>query len=203
MNAKATRVGWFWFRANFGRRWANYLTIVLLVGSMGGLALGSVAAARRTQSSYNAFLASTNPSDLSVTLYAPNVAGKLARLPYVRHVGVSSYSVNAFPAGKHGLPAFPKAIANGSVTNSGSLVGEYFSEDRVALVSGRMADPKKTNEFMADALAARALGWHVGESIRMYIYTDAQAGQPSFGIKAVKPALSLTIDRKSTRLNSS
>src|ERR1017187_9370370 len=193
MNARATRVGWFWFRANFGQRWANYLTIVLLVGSMGGLALGSVAAARRTQSSYNAFLASTNPSDLSVTLYAPNVAAKLARLPYVRHVGVSSYSVNAFPAGKHGLPAFPKAIANGSVTNSGSLVGEYFSEDRVALVSGRRADPKKANEFMADALAARALGWHAGESIRMFIYTDAQTAQPSFGVKAIKPTLILTM----------
>jgi len=40
MNARATRVGWFWFRTNFNRRWANYLTIILLVGSIGGLALG-------------------------------------------------------------------------------------------------------------------------------------------------------------------
>jgi hypothetical protein len=193
MNARASRVGWFWFRANFGRRWTNYLTIVLLVGSMGGLALGSVAAARRTQSSYNTFLASTNPSDLTVTLYAPNLVSKLARLPHVRNVGESSYSVNAFPAGKHGMPGFPPAFLNGTVTNSGSLVGEYFSEDRVAIVSGRLADPKRANEFMADALAARALGWHVGESIRMYFYTDALADNSSFGVKKVTPTVTLTM----------
>src|SRR5580704_7237255 len=118
MKHGATRVGWFWYRANFGRRWANYLTIILLVGAMGGLALGSVAAARRTQSSYNTFLASTNPSDLDMTLYAPNIASNLARLPLVRHVGVSSYSVNAFPAGKHGMPAFPAPLFNGTVANT-------------------------------------------------------------------------------------
>ncbi len=36
---------------------------------------------------YN-FLASSNPSDLDVTLYTPNIAPELARLKYVRHVGV-------------------------------------------------------------------------------------------------------------------
>src|ERR1700690_3386176 len=131
MNANSTRVGWFWYRANFARRWTNYLTIVLLVGAIGGLALGSVAAARRTQSSYNTFLASTNPSDLDITLFAPNIASKLARLPLVRHVGISSYSVNAFPAGKHGMPYFAKPLVNGTVANSGSLGDENFKEDRL------------------------------------------------------------------------
>jgi hypothetical protein len=191
MNANATGVGWFWFRANFARRWANYLAIVVLVGSLGGLALASVAAARRTQASYNTFLASTNPSDLALTVYAPNIASKLAALPHVRHVGMSSYSVNAFPAGQHGLPAFPKAILNGSVTSSGSLVDEYFSEDRVALVAGRLANRRKANEFMADALAAQAMGWHVGQYVHMYFFTDAQSAQPSFGVKYVKPEIDI------------
>jgi ABC-type antimicrobial peptide transport system permease subunit len=191
MNGTSTRVGWYWFRANFSRRWVNYLTIILLVGAIGGLALGSVAAARRTQSSYNTFLASTNPSDLTVTLYAPNIASKLARLPYVRHVGVSSYSVNAFPIGKHGVPIITTAFANGTVTNAGSLIGEYFSEDRVALVDGRMANPKQAREFMADALGAKAMGWHVGEFIRMYFYTDAQTTEPGFGYKYIRPTVNL------------
>ena len=191
MNARSTRVGWFWFRANFGRRWANYLTIVLLVGAIGGLALGSVAAAQRTQSSYNTFLASTNPSDLTMSIDAPNISSDLAKLKYVRHVGVSSYSVNAFPAGKHGLPALPKALDNGDVTSSGSLVDEYFTEDRVALIAGRMPNPKKANEFMADVLAAKAMGWHVGEFVKMYFYTDAQSEEPIFGSKPLKPTVSL------------
>jgi putative ABC transport system permease protein len=191
MNSRASRVGWFWFRANFGRRWANYLTIVLLIGAMGGLALGSVAAARRTQSSYNTFLASTNPSDLALTVFAPNLSSKLARLPFVRHVGESSYGVNAFPAGKHGLPAIPKALYNGTVTSSGSLVDEYFSEDRVALVAGHRADPTKTNQFMADPYAVKAMGWHVGEYVHMYLYTNALTEEPNFGSKPIKPTLNL------------
>ena len=173
---KATRVAWFWCRANFARRWANYLTIVLLVGSIGGLALGSIAAARRTQASYNTFLASTNPSDLTMTVFAPDIASKLAKLPLVRHVGVSSYGVNGFPAGKHGLPKFAKPLLNGTVAVSGSLVDEYFSEDRVALVSGHMADPKRADEFMADAFAARAMGWHVGNT---FACTSSRTPKPA------------------------
>jgi hypothetical protein len=42
----------------------GYLSLVLLIGLVGGLAMGAVAAARRTQSSYSSFLASTNPSDV-------------------------------------------------------------------------------------------------------------------------------------------
>ncbi len=193
MRRSALLVGWYWFQANFRRRWPNYLTIILLVGAVGGLSLGSVAAARRTQSSYNTFLASTNPSELEVTLYAPNIAPELARLPYVRHVAVSSYSVNAFPAGTHGMPAFPKPLVNGNVAMSGSLIDEYFTQDRVALVSGRLANPEKVNEFMADSLAAKAMGWHLGEYVKMYFYTDAQSGSATFGIKYVKPTVSLTM----------
>jgi hypothetical protein len=57
------RVAWYRFAATFGRRQGGYLTLVLLIGLIGGIALGSVAAARRTQSSYTTFLAATNPSD--------------------------------------------------------------------------------------------------------------------------------------------
>src|ERR1700691_2077379 len=175
MNSAASRIGWYWFRTNFGRRRMNYLTIVLLVGAIGGLALGSVAAAGRTASSYNTFLASTNPSDLTFTVEAPNIAKDLAGLPLVKHVGISSYSVNAFVPRKNGMPTFSKALVNGTVTSSGSLVDEYFTQDRVALVSGRLPNPKKANEFMAAPAAATAMGWHVGQYIKMIFFTDAQA----------------------------
>ena len=38
----------------------------MLIGLVGGVAMGSVTAARRTDASYPKFLASTNPSDLVV-----------------------------------------------------------------------------------------------------------------------------------------
>jgi hypothetical protein len=65
--------------------------------------MGAIAAARRTQSSFSTFLASTNPPDLTVTIYganannavsnlsySPKLTREIAALPHVRsvHVGV-------------------------------------------------------------------------------------------------------------------
>jgi hypothetical protein len=58
----------------------------LLTGLIGGIAMGSLAAARRTQSSFATFLASTKPADLSLTAQGPDLARTLERLPGVRRV---------------------------------------------------------------------------------------------------------------------
>ncbi len=51
------------------------MSIVLLVGLVGGLAMGAVAAGRRTQSSFSAFAKATNASDLAtvVSIYNPPI----------------------------------------------------------------------------------------------------------------------------------
>ena len=54
------------FVATWRRRRGGYVALVLLIGLVGGLASGSIAAARRTASSFSAFLVSTNPSDLTI-----------------------------------------------------------------------------------------------------------------------------------------
>ena len=66
-------VAWYRFRSTFGDCWGGYLALVLLLGLVGGLALGAVAAARRTQAAFPAYITSTNPSDLTVLtgLYEP------------------------------------------------------------------------------------------------------------------------------------
>jgi hypothetical protein len=57
---------WYRFATSWRRLGPGYPALILIVGLGGGLALGSVAAARRTASSYSVFLASTNPSDLTI-----------------------------------------------------------------------------------------------------------------------------------------
>jgi hypothetical protein len=39
------RVTWHRFAATFGHRWEAYLTLVLLIGLIGGIAMGSMSAA--------------------------------------------------------------------------------------------------------------------------------------------------------------
>src|ERR1022692_4939436 len=79
VGGQVMRVAWYCFTATFGRRRGGYLAVVLLIGLAGGIAMGSVAAARRTQASFATFLASTNPSDLSLslTVFAPDLTKKL------------------------------------------------------------------------------------------------------------------------------
>ena len=74
MNGQVLRVAWYRFRATFGRRRGGYLGLVLLVGLLGGLAMGALAGARRTQSSYPRFLKSTNPSALNVSIFTSGPA---------------------------------------------------------------------------------------------------------------------------------
>ena len=60
------RVAWYRLTVTLRRRWTGYLGLVLIVGLTGGVALGAAATARRTESSFPVFLASTSPSDLTV-----------------------------------------------------------------------------------------------------------------------------------------
>src|ERR1039457_1261782 len=75
VNGRVPGVAWYRFRSAFGRRWGGYLSVVLLIGLVGGIAMAAVAAGRRTQSSYPTFLASTNPSDMTVAVYNSATAG--------------------------------------------------------------------------------------------------------------------------------
>ena len=175
MGGRVMPVVWYRFAATFGRRRSGYLTLVLLIGLIGGVAMGSVAAARRTQSSYATFLAATDPSDLGLSGQGPNLTAKLARLPGVQRVDAALLSLNAFPLSRTGTPIIPPAFRFSQAIPIGSINGEYFDQDRVTVTAGRMARADRADEFVATALAARLLGWHVGQVIPMGFYTNTQS----------------------------
>ena len=66
---RASRVLWYRLRTTLNKRWSGYLTLVLLVGLVGGIGMGSIAGARRTQSAFPSYLAATDASDLRVQAY--------------------------------------------------------------------------------------------------------------------------------------
>ena len=185
-------VAWYRFTATFGRRWGGYLAIVLLIGMIGGIAMTSVAAARRTQSSYSAFLASTNPSDLTMTVYSTgsgaagaSLTAEIARLADVRHVD-SLATPTFFPLTSHGAPRLDTANV---VVSVGSIDGMMLGQDRLAVVEGRRADQNRADEIMMTSGAAKLLHVHVGQLVPLGFYTDAQLRRPGMGTPRVAPRL--------------
>ncbi|HEY5271956.1 MAG TPA: hypothetical protein VIJ34_01855 [Acidimicrobiales bacterium] len=154
-----------------------------------------MAAGRRTQSSYPAFLASTNASDLTLstygitsigaTNYSPRVAAAIAHLRAVKSVEswVGVYATPLEPSGA------PNLSLGNDVNFASSKTGLYFDEDRVTAVEGRLANPNRANEFMTTALGARLMGIRLNEVVPIGAYTVAQGNLPGFGTAKVPPHL--------------
>ena len=169
-------VVWYRFRATFRRRWPGYLALALLIGLVGGVAMASIAGARRTESSYPTFLAGTNPSDLlvqpstSVSCSSGFIA-QIARLPHVKRVScANSYGAETLtPSG--GL----NQVLLAQVELIASEDGEYARQDRVTITEGRAADPSRADEFVATPTAAAFLGLHVGSHFSIGVWRSTQS----------------------------
>jgi hypothetical protein len=192
------RLASYRFRVTFRRQWPGYLTVIVLVGAVGGLALGTLAGARRTQSSFPAYLARERASDLEVGVfprtgaalpvngaYYRHVADALGHLPDVKRLA-SSPLLFAVQMRPNGVPSTPAAL-DAEVDTIGSVNGMYFTQDRVVVARGRLANPARADEFVATGEAARLLGWHLGQVVPIGLFTPAQGNSPDFGTPKVKP----------------
>jgi hypothetical protein len=189
---QALRVAWYRYRATFALEISGYLSIVLLIGLIGGVAMASVAAARRTQSSYPTFLESTNPSNLTMAVFQTSTGGggsslmsAIERLPDVKDV-VTAGTLPLIDIGAKGAPRL-KNLANINIVSS--LDGMAVDQDRLAILQGRAANQHRADEIVMNAGAARILGVHVGQVITLGLYTSAQMNLPDFGSSKVKPVL--------------
>ncbi|HUB70789.1 MAG TPA: FtsX-like permease family protein [Acidimicrobiales bacterium] len=198
VSERPTTLGWYRSRATFRGRWPGYLTIVLLLGLVGGLAMASGAAARRTASSFSTFWASTNPSDLvgatgflnsqlGLTGYDPRIIGTIAHLPYVKDV-VSQSGLNIEPLAPDGAPiANIPDFSPGPGNGYGSDGAEFFSQDRVAVLQGHIANPADPDQFMLTQAEAALMRVKVGDTVRFGIYTNEQVNEPDFGSPRLAP----------------
>jgi hypothetical protein len=173
-------VAWYRFRATLRRRWGGYVALALLIGMVGGIAMGSMVAARRTYSSYPQFLASTNPSDLVVQpfttpAYSAGFVRQLARLPHVNGVAVAVpfNAVTLTPRGKLGTVLLAHVQLAAAVASPHGL---YSDQDRVTIVRGRRADPARPDEVVASPDAAALLHLRVGSHVRVGLIDSSQKG---------------------------
>jgi ABC-type lipoprotein release transport system permease subunit len=189
-------IAWYTWRAGWRRSWRAALTIAVIGGLLGAVALGALAGARRTDSAYGRYLNSVNASDVMV-----DVPGPL--LPVIEHIehlpGVTS------AAAWLGLNATP--IFNGKPDDSfqidsvaGSLDGEYLRQDRVTVLSGHLPPPGATDEVVLTPELAQDFGVGVGghvtwqfsrQPFKNGLPTDAppvNAGPQTFTVAAIATA---------------
>jgi hypothetical protein len=152
---------WYWWRAARGRSWRAVVAVALIGGLLGTVALGALAGARRTASSYGRYLASVNASDVFVDIPGPYLAAipKVAALP-----GVSD------SAAWLGLAGYP--VIHGRADDSflgGNLVGSYngdfFRQDRMTVLAGRLPRLDSASEIALSSAMAQRFGVGVGGKV--------------------------------------
>ena len=172
VRSSAVHTAWYRSVVGWRRQRSGYLVLILLVGLAGGVALGSMAAARRTASSFTTFLDASNPSDLTIVpagdgpgVGQPHLAQRLEaavrKYPQVTHVeSYQALDASLVRSGKAtGSPL------DGDVLLVSSVDGLLFNQDRFAITSGRMAVPSRADEVVVTQTAATALGLHVGQAV--------------------------------------
>ena len=176
------------FRATMRSELSYLLSVILLVGAVGGLALGAIEAARSTDSSFADFVASSHVPQLFVfdgvinpgiglnSAYNPSLLRTLSHLPDVERVE-STVELNLGPLTGAGKPLPEQASSPPAEATVGGL---DFNEDPVAITEGRMVDPRKADEVVVDAASAKELGYHVGEKISVGWVTNAQSQSGNF-----------------------
>jgi hypothetical protein len=185
VNSGPARVAWYRARATLHRRIGGYVALALLAGLVGGVAMAAMTAARRTDSSYPDYLASTRPSALIVQPNS-NFAGvttvaqayrlyqglltHIRRLPHVRALATADAfnAATLTPRGGFGSVLFTQ------VQLVASPDGMFSRQDRVTIVSGHRAE--RPDEVVATRRAAAQLHLHVGSRLRVGIWASSPGG---------------------------
>jgi hypothetical protein len=193
----AAYLAWYRLRATLRHRLGGYLALAVLVGLIGGIALASVTAARRTESSYPDYLASTNPSSLIIqpnsNINASSAAQanqiyqhmlrRLRHLPHVTGLATAD-AVNAAmltPRGGYGSVLFTQV----QLVTSGD--GMFTRQDRLTVTAGHRA--VRANQVVATTRAAAVLHLHVGSRLRLGVW----ASSPKPGLPPFYRKLDLTV----------
>jgi len=206
---ESLRVSWYRFVHTFRVRWTGYLTIVVLVGLLGGISMASIAGARRTQSSFATLMSRANSSQLEglTGVYNPTIGQNgysasliktIGHLPYVKDVK-SLLGMNLLILNAKGAPI----LASEGQSMNGSLNGEQLSQDIDLFTNGRAPNPKKVNQFAMDPSTAKSLGLHLGQVVTFLAFSNKQVGlletmTPEQALKKLKPVLKVRATLVST-----
>jgi hypothetical protein len=167
---------WLVVRAELRLRWRAIVTLALLIGLIGGVALTAAAGARRTQTAYPRLLRWAHASQYTLIsgISDPPFYAALRRLPQVESVAAIGYFNAVLPGDGHkpGSPAEATATLD-------SAAGA--SADRVKILAGRAFNPAKSGLAMVDEELAKTEHLRPGGVLRLVVIPQDKAGNPELG----------------------
>jgi hypothetical protein len=169
------RAALYLWRATVQHSWRTVVTVTLIGGLIGAVALGALAGARRTSSAYGRYLVSTKASDAAV-----NVPGVVPGVPLTRPIQL----IEALPGvtasdayiGLDANPVVHGRVRDSFLTNAltGSFDGAYFTRDRMTVLAGRLPRLDSTREIALSPGIARLFGVGVGGQVTYQFYRQNQ-----------------------------
>jgi hypothetical protein len=199
------RLGWYTARATWRRSWRMTLLIPLMGGLLGSVALGALAGARRTDSAYGRYLRAAKASDVMV-----DVPGPL--LPVLKEVMREPGTLSSAAwIGVNGAPVIDGKVDPAFQTDAiaGSLDGEFYRQDKLTVIAGKLPPASSTDEVILTPQMATTFHLTVGDHMTWQFYRvptrgglpedvpARPAGRTTFVVAAiadVSPALVDTFD---------
>jgi hypothetical protein len=167
------RAVWYVWREVKRGPWRAVITVALIGGLLGAVALGATAGARRTGSAYGRYLRSIRASDVFVNVPVPSLSfiRQVEKLPGTAGPPAAWVGINADPV-VHGH--VDSSFLHGSVV--GSLDGEYSRQDRMSVDAGRL--PVRDDEVALTRLEARFFGVGVGGHATFQLFRKRSSSPP-------------------------
>lgn len=167
---------WIRGRTDLRRRWASLLLLVVLTSLAGGVVIGAVAGARRTDTAMARFVEEFRPNDGEVDAETDADLATIAARPEVKAMGRQSYVL-----------LDPSGDGNDLGTVNFFIAGDartYRRFDRLRVVSGQMFRYDRPYEIVLDDQAAARTRLRVGSHLTAHAYTadqDEEVFNSAFG----------------------
>jgi FtsX-like permease family len=204
----------YWWRGTWRGSWRAAVTAALLTGLLGAVALGSLAAARRTASAYGRYLASINVSDVFVNVPGA-IPGMTVQGPIELISRLGGISASSAYLGLAADPVVRGRVDDAFQTNAMTasfaaphVAAGFLQQDRVSVLAGRTPSLTSTDQIAITQGLARLFGVGVGGRVTYQFYRQdpqtnrsAPAGRHTFtvtGIVDIPPVLGDQSDQVET-----
>jgi ABC-type lipoprotein release transport system permease subunit len=159
-------IAFYAWRASWRRSWRMVLAVTLIGGLLGAAAMAALAGARRTDSAYGRYLQAAKASDVMIDIPGPILA-------VVREVEALPGKTSAAAwLGLDGDPVINGKVVSGFQTDglAGSLDGEYFRQDKMTVLAGKLPQLDSADEMAITQPMATAFHLRPGDHMTWQFY---------------------------------